>query len=147
MADTNSEYSTVLGSDAVFTGQLKFEKSVQLLGKFEGEITSGGQLLVADGATLTGNVKAEHIKVDGVVKGNLDADQKVELSASARMEGDLSTSRLEVAEGAVLVGRCMVGVNGHAKSANNDKVNKAPAVPPQEVKGKPNTPAAAGARK
>ena len=75
--------------------------------------------------------------------------QKVELTASARMEGDLSTARLEVAEGAVLVGRCMVGVNGHAKSAksaNNDKT-KTPGAPQQEAKGKPNAPAVAGARR
>ena len=81
MADSNSEFPTILGADAEFKGQLSFEKGVRLLGKFEGEITSGGQLLVAEGATLNGDVKAGTIRVDGEVHGNLDAKTKVQLSA------------------------------------------------------------------
>jgi len=115
MADQNQEFPTTLGADAVFKGQLHFEKGVRLLGKFEGEIDSEGQLVIAEGASLTGEVKAASIRVDGQVKGNLSATGKVQLSASAKLEGDLHTNRLEVAEGAVLVGRCVVGTNGAAK--------------------------------
>jgi len=60
------------------------------------------------------------------VKGNLTASNKVHLSASAKLEGDLQTARLEVAEGAVLVGRCTIGVNGTAK-AGNGPTKSAPA--------------------
>lgn len=133
MADSNNEFPTVLGSDAVFKGQLSFEKGVRLLGKFEGEITSGGELLIAEGAALTGDVKADKIRIDGKVKGNLDASAKIQLTASARVEGDVQASRLEVAEGAVLVGRCMVGVNGHTKGAEPVKSASQPA---SEVQGK-----------
>jgi len=115
MADSSNEFPTTLGADAVFKGQLQFEKGVKLLGKFDGEISSEGQLVIAEGATLTGDVKAGSVRVDGQVKGNLHATTKVQLSASARLEGDVQTQRLEVAEGAVLVGRCVVGVNGQSK--------------------------------
>ena len=121
MADSSSDFSTILGADAVFKGQLDFEKGARLLGKFEGEINSGGQLVVEDGATLTGDVKATNVRINGLVKGNLNAGHKVELSASARVEGDLQTARLEVAEGAVLVGRCMVGVDGQGRPARDLK--------------------------
>ena len=107
MAETNQEFATTLGPDTVFKGQLQFEKGVRLLGKFDGEISSEGQLLIAEGASLTGDVKAGAIRIDGQVKGNLNAATKVQLSASARLEGDLQTARLEVAEGAVLIGRCV----------------------------------------
>src|SRR3989304_8552387 len=119
MADSTNEFPTTLGADAVFKGQLHFEKGVKLRGKFGGEICSEGQLLVAEGATLTGDVKAGSVRVDGQIKGNLNAKTKVQLSASARLEGDVQTQRLEVAEGAVLVGRCVVGVNGHPKSPSD----------------------------
>ncbi len=120
MADSTNEFPTTLGADAVFKGQLHFEKGVKLLGKFEGEISSEGQLLVAEGATLTGDVKAGSVRVDGQIKGNLNAATKVQLSASARLEGDVQTQRLEVAEGAVLVGRCVVGVNGQQSKPTTD---------------------------
>jgi cytoskeletal protein CcmA (bactofilin family) len=148
MADSDSDYPTVLGADAVFKGQLQFEKGVRLLGKFEGEISSGGQLLVADGAALSGDVKAGSIRIDGNVKGNLTAGEKVQLTASAKVEGDVQAARLEVAEGAILIGQCMVGVNGQgrpagaAKPAQDTKATPAPP-PPAAEKGK--TPATVGA--
>lgn len=136
MTDTNNEFPTILGADAVFKGELRFEKGMKLLGKFEGQINSDGQLVVADGAALTGDAKAGTVRIEGQVKGNVSAGTKVQLSASARLEGDLQTQRLEVAEGAVLIGRCVVGVNGQARG--NEKIATRPveSVIPQQQKPK-----------
>lgn len=119
MSDNHNEFPTVLGADAVFKGELTFEKGMRLLGKFEGQITSDGQLMVAEGAGLNGDVKAASIRIDGQVKGNLTASSKVQLAASARLEGDLQTARLEVAEGAVLIGRCVVGVTADGRETRD----------------------------
>lgn len=143
----NNEFSTTIGPDAIIKGQLHFEKGLQLLGKVEGEIESAGQLFIGDGATLTGDAKAGTIRLDGKVKGNLTAESRVQLSASARLEGDLSTARLEVAEGAVLVGRCSIGVegNGQAKQSTASKPAATPATvgasaSSDQDKNKPNDP-------
>ncbi len=113
-ANSDQEFTTVIGPDAVFKGELKFEKSVRHLGKFDGQIDTKGHLLIAEGARLAGEVSAASIDVEGDVKGNLNATGKVSLTGTARLEGDLHTSRLEVADGAVFVGRCVVGANGNA---------------------------------
>jgi cytoskeletal protein CcmA (bactofilin family) len=109
MADPNNDYPTVIGPDASFKGELKFEKGMRLLGKFEGEIDSKGDLLIAEGASLSGDVKAGTVKIDGVMTGNLEATGKVKLSASAHLEGDMRTARLEVADGAMFSGHVVVG--------------------------------------
>ena len=137
MTDTSNEYPTVIGADAVFKGQLEFKKGVQLLGRFEGEISSDGHLVVAEGASLNGDVKAGTVRIDGKVKGNMSAEAKVQLTASARLEGDVESARLEVAEGAVLIGRCTVGVNGKGKAGDAKSASAASISPP---KGKAATP-------
>jgi cytoskeletal protein CcmA (bactofilin family) len=124
MAENTNNYPTTIGADAVFKGELTFEKGMRLLGKFEGEIKSSGELVVAEGATLQGDVNAGAIRIDGIVKGNLDAATKVSLTSSARLEGDVQAQRLEVAEGAVLIGRCVVGVNGKNKSGDFKAASK-----------------------
>jgi cytoskeletal protein CcmA (bactofilin family) len=106
-----NEYPTTIGEDAVFKGELSFDQSVRLLGRFEGAIETKGNLMIAEGASLQGEVKAGDINVDGQIKGNLHATGKVRLSASANLEGDLHVNRLEVADGAVFIGRCVVGTN------------------------------------
>ena len=103
------DFPTTIGADATFKGELKFDQSVRLLGRFEGAIETKGNLLVADGASLEGEVKAGDITVDGCIKGNLSATGKVSLNASSNLEGDLEVARLEVVDGAVFVGRCVVG--------------------------------------
>lgn len=147
MGDSNGEFPTTLGKDAVFKGQLRFEKGVRLLGSFEGEISSDGQLLVAEGATLTGDVKAGTVRIDGHVKGNMICKLKVQLTASARLEGDVQAQRLEVAEGAVLVGRCVIGVEGKASAPRDIKEASAPAASLTPGKAKSADRVPLGARK
>ena len=115
MSDAKGDFPTIIGADAVFKGQLQFEKGVRLLGKFEGEIESSGELVVAEGANLIGEVRAGSIRIDGTVTGNLHAETKLHIASSARLEGAIQTAKLEVAEGAVLIGRVSVGVNGQHK--------------------------------
>lgn len=146
MADSTNEFPTTIGADAVFKGHLEFEKSVRLLGKFDGEIKTGGELYVAQGATLIGDVKTGTIRIEGQVKGNIEAKSRVQLTSSARLEGDVQAQRLEVEEGAVLIGRCVVGVNnGEHKSprAVTLKSVSQPAASVPTVKTKPNGPLAA----
>jgi len=152
MADSTTEFPTIIGADAVFKGQLEFEKGVRLLGKFEGEIKTGGELYVAQGATLDGDIKTGTIRIEGKVKGNIDAKSRVQLTSSARLEGDVQAQRLEVEEGAVLIGRCVVGVNGKGAENKDDRegVTQSASQPASSIpamKSKPNVPVAVGARK
>lgn len=131
MAEPTEQVSTTIGADAVFKGQLQFKNGLRLLGRVDGEICNGGELFIGEGAILNGDAKAEIIRLDGQVKGNVKGGKKVQLSASARLEGDLETARLEVAEGAVLIGRCSIGVN-NGNSAIKSKPASAVGTPPVE---------------
>ena len=110
MPDSAGQYDTVIGADACFKGEMAFENGVQVLGRFEGRIESKGNLHVAEGGKLKADVTAGNVQIDGIIKGNVAASGKVLLKSSARLEGDLKTARLEVAEGAVFVGNCQVGL-------------------------------------
>jgi cytoskeletal protein CcmA (bactofilin family) len=103
------EFPTVIGPDAVFKGELSFEKGLRLQGRFEGKISSPGRLHVSREAKLQADVDAGSIIVEGEVRGNLNANERVELKASARYEGDLTASKLVVDEGAVFSGHVSVG--------------------------------------
>ena len=126
MVDSTNEYPTTIGADASFKGQLDFEKGARVLGKFEGEVKTKGELVVAEGATFSGEAQAGDVRVEGKVKGNLIASGKAYLAASARLEGDIQAARLEVAEGAVLMGRCTVGAKADTQGPAATKPVSAP---------------------
>jgi len=110
MADGgNQEFPTVLGPDASFKGELSFEKGLRLMGKFEGKINSGGRLHIAREARMNADADSGAIIVEGEVKGNLTAADRIELKQTARLEGDLRATKLTVDEGAVFSGHVTVG--------------------------------------
>ncbi|MFQ5807600.1 MAG: polymer-forming cytoskeletal protein [Phycisphaerae bacterium] len=149
MGDAGAEFPTTLGADANFKGQLQFEKGARLLGKFEGEVSTKGQMIIAEGAKFSGEAHAGDICVEGQVNGNLHAGGKVQLAASGRLEGDIHAARLEVAEGAVLIGRCAVGAKSDTRPPVEGKpvsavVETMPGTRPEErVKPKGSQPPAA----
>lgn len=103
------EFPTVIGADAVFKGELAFEKGVRVDGRIEGKIATKGHLAVSQGGHLQADVDAGSIIVEGEVKGNLVAGDRVELRKSARLKGDITASKLLVAEGAAFIGHCNIG--------------------------------------
>ncbi len=109
MSDFNDEFPTIIGSDATFKGELSFDKGVRVEGKLEGQINSKGTLHIGEGATIHADINAANVKVEGECKGNVVVSEKLHLLATARMEGDLRTTRLEIADGAIFVGKVVVG--------------------------------------
>ena len=110
MADIGpGEFATVLGPDAVFKGELSFEKGMRVQGRVEGKINTPGRLHVAKEAKVQADVDAGAIIVEGDVRGNLTASDRIELKNSARYEGDLACSKLTVDEGATFSGHVHVG--------------------------------------
>jgi cytoskeletal protein CcmA (bactofilin family) len=106
---TAQEFSTVLGPDASFKGELTFEKGLRIHGRVDGKIQTPGRLHIAREAKVQADVEAGAIIIDGEVRGNLMAHDRVELKQTARYEGDLVATKLVVEEGASFNGHVTVG--------------------------------------
>ncbi len=109
MAEAGGDFPTIIGPDASFKGELTFEKGLRLHGKMEGKVNTAGKLHISKEAKMHADVDAGAIIVEGDVRGNLSASDRVELKATARYEGDLTASKLVVDEGAVFQGHVTVG--------------------------------------
>ena len=124
MADSgnqgNQEYSTILGPDASFKGDLSFEKGMRLQGKFDGTITTPGRLHITKEAKMQANVDAGAITVEGDVSGNLTASDRIDLKNSAKYTGERRASKLVVEEGAIFSGQVTVGPDA-VKNRPSDK--------------------------
>ena len=116
------DFSTVIGSDAKFKGELSFTGGVKIDGQFEGSIETAGSVLVSKGGKSKAEIVAGNIILEGTVEGGLQAQERIELKSTARLGGDIKASKLVVEEGAVFVGRCEVGGKAPPKSQADDNV-------------------------
>ncbi|MCP4269058.1 MAG: polymer-forming cytoskeletal protein [Candidatus Brocadiaceae bacterium] len=110
MSDNNI---TNLTTDVEIKGTIKFEKIMNIDGKFEGElIADQGELIVGKTGTVKADVKVKNASIEGCLNGNIRAAEKVELKQNAQLIGDLQAKTLVIEEGVVFVGQCNVNPDG-----------------------------------
>ena len=90
-------------------GDLSFEETFRIDGRFEGKIRSGGELILGDDADVNAEMEVGRLSVNGKLKGSVQATERVELLAGARVLGDISTPVLRIEEGAHFEGACQMG--------------------------------------
>jgi excisionase family DNA binding protein len=100
----------ILDVDAAMQGTLSFKDPVNLRinGKFEGKLDTRGNLTIGSTATLSADITGDNIVIGGRVKGRITARERLTLLPTAIVEGDIFPVRLNVAEGAMLEGRCVM---------------------------------------
>lgn len=101
--------TTIIGSDTHFKGELSFERSARINGRFEGQIAGQGELHVTENATCKADVEATSVHIDGRIEGNLRAKDTVRLNNSGVVKGDIVAARMVMSEGATFFGQCAVG--------------------------------------
>ena len=96
--------------DASMQGSLVFKEPVNLRinGKFEGTLEVKGVLTIGNTAFVNAHIKGENIKISGRVKGEIDAESKIELLGQAVVEGNIRTPRLTIEDGAIFQGNCLM---------------------------------------
>lgn len=90
-------------------GDLTFEDSFRIDGRFEGKIRAGRELIIGDNADVTADIEVAKLQVNGNLKGSVKATERVELLAQARVYGDVVTPVLRIEEGAMFQGSCQMG--------------------------------------
>ena len=90
-------------------GDLSFEETFRIDGRFEGKIRSGGELILGDDADVNADMEVGRLSVNGKLKGSVHAAERVELLAGARVLGEISTPVLRIEEGAHFEGSCQMG--------------------------------------
>jgi len=98
----------VFSDGLVVKGEVSGEGDLQILGRFEGQITLSGTVLIGEGAELDANIFATEIVIGGEVRGNLSATARVEILPTGALTGTLKSSSLTAAEGASLKGEVWV---------------------------------------
>jgi cytoskeletal protein CcmA (bactofilin family) len=90
-------------------GNLKFTDGLRVDGECFGNITANPDqssiLVISEAAVVFGEISADHVIINGTVRGPVHARQLLELQPKARIEGDVHYRALEMHQGAVIAGQ------------------------------------------
>jgi cytoskeletal protein CcmA (bactofilin family) len=89
-------------------GHVYFTDGLRVDGSVVGDVRSSEDknsiLVISETASVTGEVHADHVIVNGTVKGPVYARRMLELQPKARIEGDVYYTSLEMHQGAIIAG-------------------------------------------
>jgi cytoskeletal protein CcmA (bactofilin family) len=101
-----------VGQGVVIEGRFTGSQDLRIDGKVEGTIEVGDHLLMVGArAAVKADLVARSILISGAVFGNVIATDRLDLQATGSVEGDITTPRLVMVDGAVV--KVKVDVNGN----------------------------------
>lgn len=103
------QVDTLIGAGTQIIGDVQFTGGFHIDGRVQGNVDaaagSGATLSVSDGGVVEGSVSVPNVILNGVVKGDIHAYERVELGATARVTGNVHYTLIEMAVGAQIQGK------------------------------------------
>ena len=111
----SSKIDTLIGQGVEVTGDVKFEGGLHLDGTIKGDVSTadsaeGAVLVISERGRVEGDVHVAYAVINGEVSGNVYASEKLELSANARISGNVEYNLLEMVSGAEINGQMLHNV-------------------------------------
>jgi cytoskeletal protein CcmA (bactofilin family) len=95
-----------IGKSVVIKGELSGSEDLYLDGQVEGSIElRDHSLTVGPNGSVKANVSAKGVIIQGKLEGSVNASERVDLRQSAVVNGDVTTQRIAIEEGAFLKGK------------------------------------------
>jgi cytoskeletal protein CcmA (bactofilin family) len=87
-----------------FKGDLTFDDTMRIDGKFEGTIRSDHLLIIGDTGVVDADVRVGSVSIDGTLRGSVVAREKIEIHPHGRVYAKLQAPVLKIEEGATFQG-------------------------------------------
>jgi cytoskeletal protein CcmA (bactofilin family) len=109
-------------------GNMKFNEGLRVDGEVFGDILAtseeGSLLVISEAAIVQGAITADHVIINGTVRGPVHARELLELQPKARIEGDVSYVALEMHQGATICGSLRPLMAGEVSSEDEKPLLK-----------------------
>jgi cytoskeletal protein CcmA (bactofilin family) len=110
--------SAGIGQSIRVKGEIVAREPFVVAGHVEGTIeVDQNTLTIADGAMVEATVTADSVIIQGTVKGDFAAVNKIAIQPTARVEGEFTAPTISVAEGAQVHGKVETTTQRKAKLA------------------------------
>jgi cytoskeletal protein CcmA (bactofilin family) len=94
-----------IGKSVVVKGQIMSREDLYLDGELEGTVElQEHRLTIGPNGRVSANVKAKEVVIIGMIQGNVEASDKIEIRKEAKLVGDIRTTRIVIEDGAYFKG-------------------------------------------
>ncbi|PHR59509.1 MAG: hypothetical protein COA44_00785 [Arcobacter sp.] len=89
----NNNNTTIITEGSFIKGEMKLDCNLYIDGEFEGTIISKKLVTIGKSGKVRGEIQTDHIVVQGLVEGSIDAN-RLEIMAAGKVLGSIVSSEL-----------------------------------------------------
>ena len=105
------DQKTIMGPTLEIEGEIEGDEDLVIQGKVTGKIVSRKDLTIDESGRVEATVSTKTLAVSGMVVGNVEASERVEVLKDGKMIGDIKAPRVIIADGAKFKGHIEMGVD------------------------------------
>jgi cytoskeletal protein CcmA (bactofilin family) len=90
-------------------GIFRSESNIRIDGSLIGNVETKGRLVIGPNGVIDGEIMCQNAEVEGKINGKIIVEDLLSLKASARIDGEIFTSKLSIDPGALFTGSCHMG--------------------------------------
>jgi cytoskeletal protein CcmA (bactofilin family) len=102
----DDDFDTILSEDIEFKGDISFARPFMIRGTVNGNIDATGLLVIDEQAVVNADISADRVIIKGKVTGNVAGRQRVEITVTGRLQGNVTTPEILMETGCVFNGQC-----------------------------------------
>jgi cytoskeletal protein CcmA (bactofilin family) len=104
-AQSRVSRSALIGPDIEITGDVTASADIKINGHIKGTIVESSHVVeIGESGKITANISAKTVIVSGLVEGNIIGSEKIVISRSGSVRGDLAAPRVQLEDGALFRG-------------------------------------------
>jgi cytoskeletal protein CcmA (bactofilin family) len=127
-ATTTEAVISIVGPGMKVVGDCETDGTIRVEGTVQGSVRAGKAVVIGKDGVVKGDIATQDAVVSGRIMGSLVADSRLEVQASAHIEGEVKARRMQLEEGAVLNGTVSMGqATGGADKGTGSTPAAAPA--------------------
>lgn len=100
---------SIIAAGMKVVGDCTTEGTIRIEGQVEGTVRASKAVVVGKDGLVDGHVHTQDAVVAGRITGSVVAASRLELQATAQVDGDVRARRMQLEEGAVLNGKVAMG--------------------------------------
>lgn len=105
MKKTSSGGETIIAEGVKVEGDFTSDGNVVIEGAVQGNVSATGNITVGERAVIDADVRAQNLQAAGTIKGNVHVEERTDLLSTSVLQGDLSTSTLNIDAGSTVNGK------------------------------------------
>lgn len=96
-------------------GDMITDSNLRIDGEVQGNVTAASKVVVGKSGLIKGNLTCGSADIEGNIEGLIKVEELLSLRSTAKIEGEITTNKLQIEEGAVFSGNCVMS-NHKAKT-------------------------------